>query len=120
MGKSFGEYLDQVMKSQFISSHGLYRRCDGHISYSYILHLRKGLRKQPKPYKLLILAKGLGVPYSEIMEKAGHTDPDEKRLTLKNKHVQDILDMLWDVPEDKQKEAIATVKEGLSRLINLK
>lgn len=72
----FGEYLRRLREFKSLSTHDL-AEISG-VSQSYISHVENG-RKQssPAPEILRKLAPALGVPYAELMVKAGHISYDD-------------------------------------------
>ncbi len=74
MDHRFGAYLKQMREDKGLSINQLAQAAD--ISGSQISRIENGLRGIPKPQTLRKIADALGVPYEELMSKAGYLDSE--------------------------------------------
>ncbi|WP_189636076.1 MULTISPECIES: helix-turn-helix domain-containing protein [Paenibacillus] len=70
----FGAYLKQMREDKGLSINQLAQAAE--ISGSQISRIENGLRGIPKPQTLRKIADALGVPYEELMSKAGYLDSE--------------------------------------------
>lgn len=71
----FGKQLKSIRKSKGLSLNELSERT--YISAAQLSRIENGQRGIPKPETMKLLAKGLDVPYEELMTKAGYFVSDE-------------------------------------------
>ncbi|ANY74508.1 helix-turn-helix domain-containing protein [Paenibacillus sp. FSL W8-0919] len=74
MDHRFGAYLKQMREDKGLSINQLAQAAE--ISGSQISRIENGLRGIPKPQTLRKIADALGVPYEELMSKAGYLDSE--------------------------------------------
>jgi transcriptional regulator with XRE-family HTH domain len=100
MGDAFGTYLKKARKEKGYSVNQLALYSD--VSSSQISRIENGLRGVPKPETIEKLAKGLKMPYEELMKFAGY--------------IEDGSDLNKYFPEDSEGEENVFFKnwEGLS------
>ncbi|MBY7142443.1 helix-turn-helix transcriptional regulator [Virgibacillus sp. NKC19-3] len=68
----FGSYIREIRKSKNISLREAARRSE--MSHPYLSQIETGKNTKPTPTIIKKLAKGLNVPYMQLMEKAGYAD----------------------------------------------
>ncbi|MER2060007.1 MAG: helix-turn-helix transcriptional regulator [Niallia sp.] len=66
----FGKSLRNLRKEKGLSIRELGKRSE--VSHAYISQLENGVRNIPKPKIINKLAKGLGMPFIELMRVAGY------------------------------------------------
>jgi len=84
MKNEFGQYVKKIRESKNLSLADV--AVESGISTSQISRIENGQRGVPKPSTINNLAKGLKVPYEELMEKAGYFKgmSDEKLQGVKD------------------------------------
>ncbi|WP_067931249.1 helix-turn-helix domain-containing protein [Alicyclobacillus kakegawensis] len=70
--KSFGAYIKKLRESRGYSINQLATYAD--VSAAHISRIERGLRDIPTPDFIQKLAKGLRVPYEDLMEQAGYIE----------------------------------------------
>ncbi|MGI5871857.1 MAG: helix-turn-helix domain-containing protein [Bacillota bacterium] len=75
---SFGEFIEHLRKEKGLSMRQVAELAK--ISHTEVKRIEDGVRKQPSPQVLRLLAKALDTPYEELMEQAGYIDetPEKK------------------------------------------
>lgn len=68
--KEFGKYLRAARVSKNLTLSQIGKEVG--LSHSYLSQIETGLKKAPSPEILKKLAEAIGVPYLEMMEKAGY------------------------------------------------
>jgi len=63
------------MRKRSLSAYEVEKRSGGQIADSYVLRIRQGKSRHPSAPKLRALAKGLGIPYNELMDVAAGSEP---------------------------------------------
>ncbi len=69
--ESLGDYISRILREKDLSMYQVEKRTRGAISQSYANRIKNGQIPTPSAAKLSALAKGLGVPESEIFAAAG-------------------------------------------------
>ncbi|WP_046213130.1 helix-turn-helix domain-containing protein [Paenibacillus wulumuqiensis] len=120
---SFGSYLKQIREQKNWSINQLADLAG--ISTSQISRIENGKRGVPKPQTIEKIARALGVPYAEMMDRAGYLRPEENQQTPEWANARDRRDfkkmleedgeLMFDgVPlDDEDKQRIKDVLTGL-------
>jgi transcriptional regulator with XRE-family HTH domain len=84
MSSNFGEYIKEIREKKGLSINQLAVKSG--VSNAQISRIENGLRELPRPNTISKLAKGLDVPATELMEKAGYFEglDEQKRDGVKN------------------------------------
>ncbi|MDO7907172.1 helix-turn-helix domain-containing protein [Paenibacillus sp. JX-17] len=69
---SFGTYMRHLREEQGMSINQLAASAD--ISNSQISRIENGLRGVPKPVTIRKISDALGIPYAELMQRAGYLE----------------------------------------------
>jgi len=75
--------LAQLLKSERLRNQftlrDVERMTDGEVSNAYLSQLENGKIAKPSPHILFALSTALGVPYDQLMERAGYISGGNKR-----------------------------------------
>jgi transcriptional regulator with XRE-family HTH domain len=77
-----GGYLKSLRDTKHLSLRDAEERCG--ISNAFLSQLESGKVKRPSPIVLSKLAELYGVPYTILMERAGHPVPDDVVTTSRS------------------------------------
>jgi HTH-type transcriptional regulator, competence development regulator len=113
---NFGEELKKLRKEKKLSIRKLGELSN--ISHAYISQLENSKRDTPKPDTLNKLAKGLNVPYLELLEKAGIYDNEDINIM---KNTDNLLkNTKWELSTpDKNHEMMQQQNENALELTEL-
>ena len=79
----FGQRIKKLREREKLSVRKLAEKAG--ISHSYLSQLENGRRSSPKPPTIMKIAKGLNVPYSDLMIASGYIgDVDFNIIKTKN------------------------------------
>lgn len=82
MISTFGTEIHDIRISKKLSLKDVAEK--GELSHSYLSQIENGVRNAPKPNMIKKLAKGLNVPYIELLQKAGYIEEAEKEGLMKS------------------------------------
>lgn len=87
--ESLEQFVNRIAQDRGLSSYAVERASSGGISQSQVNRIQNGEVKQPSPSKLKALAKGLGVPETELFAvvrgvKAERNEVLHERLVIIN------------------------------------
>lgn len=101
--ESLPDYLRRVWKEKGISSYEVERRSNFTISQSYAARIRNGHIANPSATKLKALAKGMGVPESELFAVARGVKSDQ--IEIVNDRLLSIAFEYEGMPKKKKQKA---------------
>ena len=122
---SFGDFLKEKRQAKGWSKWKLYQ--ESGVSYAHISLLETGEKNPPKPITLKKLSDSLGIPYEDLLDKAGYLNDigdietaikkrfgplfnDEQVKLLANKDITRILNYCSQVSPDSIKVIADTVE----------
>jgi len=116
--ESLPDYLRRVFKEKDISSYEVERRSGRAISQSYAARIRNGHILNPSTTKLKALAKGLGVPESELFAAARGVNSEGEEIS--HERLQSIDFEYQGMPKKKKQKAdyvIELLEREIKRII---
>src|SRR5699024_4441795 len=89
----FGTYIRNLRKSKQLTLREAARRSE--MSHPYLSQIENGKNTNPTPHIIKKLAKGLEVPYMQLMQQAGYTDGNSNRVAeaLETRSLTDSRDL---------------------------
>ena len=76
--KQFGEYLNNVRRALGLTLRQVEQQTDGRVKNGYLSQIENGAITLVSPGILWELGEVYGVPYRELLERAGHRVPEDK------------------------------------------
>lgn len=117
--ETLGEFITRMLSEKNLSMYQVEKRTHGAISQSYANRIKNGQIPTPSAAKLSALAKGLGVPESELLAAAGIGKPSQ--VDIAHERLAHIESIYQGMPKTKQEKAdylIEILEREIERLLN--
>ena len=102
---SLGTYLADLRAAKKLKLREVEDATDNAVSNAYLSQIENGKIKQPSPNILYELAEVYGVPYNQLMEKAGYI-VEKDSSTKKKKHGKAATFAVDDLTSEEEAELI--------------